>query len=848
MTSRIILKTLMVLIGLYILLCSLPDVSIAAINPYPRPVIEVEKIKTWDFAAGLEGFQPAHDCQLAAKARRMVITSTGNDPYLISPRLNLAGPFTVRLRLRGIREGSGQIFWISDKQPNWGETQSRHFDVVHDKQWHEYSVYLPAVGSVRYIRLDPGGAPGAIEVDRLEIIRTRLHPLELIQVESDARQVKLHLKNYEKQPIPFTLESKRYTVDADGTKIITWNLPDGPAFEAKTFVIKPDGLPEISRTIFLYRGPGRLDGIIQKSKNLTLCVARDGSGAELKINGAVAAIISPLVHIHGNVPRLSLVPQADRISFRGENVYLEMILYPDELQFSLNSTKECEGPVLRALGNLEQGVFAGLEYLGKGERSSSKLDIETEEHLRFAPDILKVTMPLMSCLTDRAAVALTWRNMHLQPVFATPNFFEGSADHRMALRGKKIEATILVRKTILEDTILWATKKFGLPELPQPPRSWEQQKKLCLDSIHGPVSGDNGWAHCAEDRWPRHPYADHASTIWRLTGEAPKLDKIVSGGAHIPNDAIFFITGRAPQWLQQKKNMVRGILNRQQSDGSFHYNGKYHRGHFEDTASGICALPARQLLEFAWLTGNQEALQGGIKTLEYMKRFHTPRGAQTWEVPLHTPDILASANLVWAYVRGYQLTGNKEFLLQARKWALSGVPFVYLWGDYPIMKYATIPVFGATNWVAPNWMGLPVQWCGLDYAYALALFAPYDKTLDWHKLAEGILIAGEQMQYPDGKFIGTLPDSFALRTQQRRPWNINPCVLISLRLLLSGQVDSLAVAADKNHRVVAPFPVEIHNEQAIIHAQKGVKYQALIDVRRIIDVTSKGMDTILLEE
>jgi len=826
----------------------LPDVSIAAVNPYPRPVIEVEKVKAWDFAADLEGFRATHHCQLETKARRMVITVTGNDPYLYSPRLDLAGPLTVRIRMRGIQVGRGQVFWISDREPHWGENQSRHFDVEYDHQWHEYDVHLPAAGSVQHIRLDPGSAPGTIEIDRIEIIRTRLHPLELIQVESNARQIKLHLKNHEKHPIPFTLESKRYTVEADSTKVITRNLPDGPIFETKTIVIKPDSLSEISRTVFLYRGPGKLDGITRKSKDLTLRVARDGTGAELEIDGKVAAIIAPLVHTNGNIPKLRLIPQADSISFRGEGIHLEMKLNHNELQFSLHSAKECEGPAVRALGDLEQGVFAGLEYLGKGESSSSKLDIETEEHIRFAPDILKVTMPLMSCLTDRAAVALTWKDMHLQSVYAVPNFFDGAKDHRMALRGKEIQATILVKKTSLEDTILWATEKIGLPDLPKPPRTWEQQKKICLDSINGPVSGANGWAHCAEDRWPRHPYADHASTIWRLTGAAPKLERIVPGGAHVPNDAIFFVTGRTQQWLQQKKNMVRGILNRQQPDGSFRYNGKFRRGHFENTASGICALPARQLLEYAWITGDQEALKGGVKILEYMKRFRTPRGAQTWEVALHTPDILASANLLWAYVRGYELTGKKEYLQYARKWALSGVPFVYLWGDYPIMKYATIPVFGATNWVAPNWMGLPVQWCGLDYAYALALFAPYDNTLDWRKLAEGILIAGEQMQYPDGEFVGTLPDSLVLRTQQRRPWNINPCALISLRLLLSGQVDSLSVAANKKHRVAAPFPVDIQNGKAIIiHAKKGVKYQVLIDGNQIINITSNGVDKIPLE-
>ena len=58
--------------------------------------------------------------------------------------------------------------------------------------------------------------------------------------------------------------------------------------------------------------------------------------------------------------------------------------------------------MVRVFGGLRQGLFAGLEYLGAGEHSSSRLDIETDEHVRFAPDPLKVTMPLMAFVTDRA--------------------------------------------------------------------------------------------------------------------------------------------------------------------------------------------------------------------------------------------------------------------------------------------------------------------------------------------------------------------------------------------------------------------------------------------------------------
>ena len=97
------------------------------------------------------------------------------------------------------------------------------------------------------------------------------------------------------------------------------------------------------------------------------------------------------------------------------------------------------------------------------------------------------------------------------------------------------------------------------------------------------------------------------------------------------------------------------------------------------------------------------------------------------------------------------------------------------------------------------------------------------------------------MQYPDGPNAGLLPDSLELTVQQRRPWNINPCALISLRMVLDGQLDSLAVAHEGDLRVVAPFPVTIRNGQAHIAAPSGVKYQAILN-GRIVDIESKGDD------
>ncbi|MCX6899941.1 MAG: hypothetical protein NT105_14725 [Verrucomicrobia bacterium] len=777
------------------------------INPYPRQLLRTESLHQWLFRAGTAGWTALHNCTVSAADGVMKIQSSGNDPYLISGPIRIEGPLAVRLRVKCVSSGAGQFFWTTVESPHTNEDHSQNFKLVHDGQWHDYSVRLDAGGTVTRLRFDPGGASGLIEVEKIELVREILHPLEIQSVRVEGRQISLSLTNHTNRAIACTVDDKRIMAAGNAGQAITLAAGGKTPFEAREVVVLADGLPPIRRTVFVADGEAAGDWITRTSRDTTLKVARDGSGARVEVGGKLVGFIAPLVWRDGIVPKLKLVGQGNPLKFAGDGVSVTVALHGEEILIAVQSDTVCEGPVLRALGSLEQGVFAGLEYLGKGEKSSSTLDIETEEHIRFAPDPLKVTMPLMAFVTDQASVAMTWRDMSLQPVYATPNFLDGAEGHRAALRGKKIEATIMVRKSApLEDLILRVVKERGLPALPKLPRNREAQMALSLKALTGPpLKTDAGWGHCAEPHWQRQPFADCASTIWWLTGEAPQLPKLVMGGSHIRNEAIYFVTGRAKEWLTVKSSQVRGIIAAQKADGSFRYDGKYQRGHFEDTASGYCAQHVVTLLEHARATGDKPALDAGIKALEFMKRFRTPRGAQVWECALHTPDILASAHLVHAYVRGYELTGNRDYLGQARRWAITGLPFVYLWSCQPVMVYATTPVFGATNWRAPNWIGLPVQWCGYDYAYALTMLVPYDKTLNWRQLAEGILITAEQMQYPDGEFAGCVPDSFELATQTRRPWNINPCAVVSLRLALEGKLDALAVAAVDGHRVVAPF-------------------------------------------
>lgn len=829
------------------LLCLVADASASQINPTPRPILR-EVVAEWDFAEGPNGWIAEARCEVESRDGNLIVRTTGKDPYMHARVDTRGGQMALEFRARSSAPSPAQIYWITRESPRRGDDKARSFEIIADNQWHDYTVDFKAPGRLTDIRLDPAADSGEVEIDWIRLVRLGEHPLSVDRADLVDSGVKFTIKNTGESARQFTASGQVLSLEPAEEREIIVPSPKTRAVESVRLVLQTENLPDVERSVFVIHADAQVSWLDMQLEGGKLQVAADGSAARIFRGDQVVAMLAPLVHRNQEIPELKLTSSPQMLEFRGSGVVITLSTAGDEIRMGVESEEPCEGPVVRVFGGLEQGLLAGLEHLGQGERSSTTLDVETSAHLRYAPKPLDVTMPLMSFVTDRAAVSLTWDDMSLQPIFATPNFFDAADDHRMALRGSKIEAVVRVSAGPLCDQIVWAVKRRGLPPLPEAPRSSEAQYQFCQQALNGPLRSTDGWGHCVEERWPRKYFADMVSTLFRLTGQVPRRRDFATHGSHIPNESIFFLTSQAFEWKEKQLAQIDGLIKEQQEDGSFRYNGKFRRGHFEDTASGICARPAATLLEYAWITGDQRALEAGVRALEYMKRFRTPRGAQVWEIPLHTPDQLASAYLVWAYVRGYELTNDKSYLEAARKWAVSGVPFVYQWSKYPIMLYGTVPVLGATNWRAPVWFGLPVQWVGMVYAYALTKLAPYDNTLDWNHLAWGILIAGEQMQYPDGDYVGLLPDALALESQERRPWTINPCALVSLRMVLEGKVDAISVAADEIHRVAAPFPVKLVGDQAIIEAERGVTYQVIIDGRRIVGVRSKGRDVVDLKE
>ena len=178
-----------------------------------------------------------------------------------------------------------------------------------------------------------------------------------------------------------------------------------------------------------------------------------------------------------------------------------------------------------------------------------------------------------------------------------------------------------------------------------------------------------------------------------------------------------------------------------------------------DTVLGICAHSALTLLKHARISGNENSLNAGLKALKGMDRFKIPRDAQGFECPLKTPNLLAAAYAVGAYVEAHIITEDKRHIERAEYWAKAGLAFIFHWNlpDRPAMRFASVPVFGATSRTSP-WFGVPSQWSGLVFAYHLQHLARYNQRCDWRNIAGGITVSGMYQQLTEGEFRGTYPD------------------------------------------------------------------------------------------
>jgi hypothetical protein len=394
-----------------------------------------------------------------------------------------------------------------------------------------------------------------------------------------------------------------------------------------------------------------------------------------------------------------------------------------------------------------------------------------------------------------------------------PDFVPENADratHPYPMRAGqtlRLQATVAIEfGHILTAVRRWLKEINGLPSPNPAPRNFEQQLALDRHGFLQTVWDEQAkkWRHCVG--WTPHHSPGFATLLW-LNGHITKDEEgkkqalervhlvaeqmLKDGGAglfvstancHIMRWEFPFHYGYLPEALTALEGIIRNLIASQQPDGSWRFEPANEKqatlGRKGDAVLGTMAHNAAMLLRYARITGDAEALQAGEKALRLMEQFRIPRGGQTWECPMYEPDILPAAWAVAAYLEAFWATGNLRWLHDAVYWAETGVPFVYLWQlpDRPMMLGATIPVFGSTFYTH-SWLGMPVQWCGLVYAYQIQRLAktlerhrpkangsPLSLSLnftpkDWKRLAELITVSAQYQQFDEGELKGTYPDS-----------------------------------------------------------------------------------------
>ena len=501
-------------------------------------------------------------------------------------------------------------------------------------------------------------------------------------------------------------------------------------------------------------------------------------------------------------------------------------------------------PGLGSFGSAkDQALFAGVEYL-MDEPSSDTKDIEGPNAIRRLVSNHKVCFPLMAILQDRQWLALSWdESLKPGPIFDSPDRIYNSGAHLFALWSPgvcqgRIENDFNVYEpmhwegnrdysmtTLISagdgDSVIAAVKDYlqrkQLPPLPEYAGGYQAALALLAKGwLDSSSYADGKWRHAVvpnPEKFAAQPAADALVFLAWLAGETtdaalatrirqrlaevlPKYQELgyssgVSHGRHELFVRMYF--NQALPWLDRAGGGARDILAKLRSDGSSPYvanpTAKHDYGvtHWTDHANGLTAnrltLPAYYAQAAGDLAFRADFL-GAVDRVLDLYRHDAPRGAQTWEIALHTPDILGAAYMLKLCVAAYRISGDEKYLSEAEYWALSGVPFVYLIDPVlehgPVGRYGTIAVLGATSWKAPFWIGLPVQWCGLVYRNELLHYLDElpnrEKRQFWQQLADGITIAGLQMTHPlsDSKLQGLLPDFFILAQQQGNGPAINP--------------------------------------------------------------------------
>ena len=488
-------------------------------------------------------------------------------------------------------------------------------------------------------------------------------------------------------------------------------------------------------------------------------------------------------------------------------------------------------------------VFPGLDWVIRGEASSSPETAPSPFHRRHVPHPYKITVPAMAVAQPGLVVGLTWDPLqvwdgerveaaaHRYPtaVFESPNFTEGTPSHLLGLflpsvpkfvdegelaaarpyqmtpgREITLECTLFVHDS--SDPLDAVREYLNLSGLiPPPPKARDYKESLELDLetyLRRAWSPQHAsWAHSSstEEKWTF--YSEYvALALWRasLFAKDSKLKKemrecveqAINAHGGVSGLSLAYFRGGFDAELDLAKGQLDKLVQGQQSDGGWAAEKDPLGRKREHSLVGLTGQHAAGLLRSALLTGDAHHLEAGIKAIRFLDAFDRPCGLRVWDVHENAPDLLAAAHLISAYLDEHTLTGNPARIERAVHWAWAGLPFIYLWHAHnrDVMRYATVPFFAVTSMDHKPWFGVAAQWNGLTYARELFRIARHDRSMRWHRIGRAITLCAMQLQKEDKAQKGFYPDAFNLVDgREYYPLSLNPQLITRNVLHLLGE-------------------------------------------------------------
>jgi len=105
------------------------------------------------------------------------IISSGVEPSVETvyvPKVS-PGTYNVNFKIRSTATGGGKMSWTTSASTSYNEQNSVSFDVVHDGQWHSYSLPIPLNSTMKKLRFQPADSEGEIELRDIEMTTLKGH-------------------------------------------------------------------------------------------------------------------------------------------------------------------------------------------------------------------------------------------------------------------------------------------------------------------------------------------------------------------------------------------------------------------------------------------------------------------------------------------------------------------------------------------------------------------------------------------------------------------------------------------------------------------------------------------------